>query len=220
MTPGPAPGRAADPVRTVFFGSGAFAVPLFEARARPSPAGARGGRDSPGPARGPRQAPSPDTGGPARPHDVGTAAPAEPASRRDGRRGRGRRFDPSSACSRTTARSCHPRSSPCRRMGSSTSTRRCCRGTAERHRSRRRSRAATPERVSRSSGWTTALTRARSSPRRRSALDGTETGPDLEARGRCRGRRVVQPDDRRLARRPARGDATGRGDGRRRARRR
>ena len=31
MTPGPAPGRAADPVRTVFFGSGAFAVPIFEA---------------------------------------------------------------------------------------------------------------------------------------------------------------------------------------------
>ncbi len=31
MSPGPAPGRAADPVRTVFFGSGAFAVPIFEA---------------------------------------------------------------------------------------------------------------------------------------------------------------------------------------------
>ncbi len=31
MTPGPAPGRAADPVRTVFFGSGAFAVPIFDA---------------------------------------------------------------------------------------------------------------------------------------------------------------------------------------------
>ena len=31
MTPGPAPGRAADPVRTVFFGSGAFALPIFEA---------------------------------------------------------------------------------------------------------------------------------------------------------------------------------------------
>ncbi|HET9851759.1 MAG TPA: methionyl-tRNA formyltransferase [Candidatus Limnocylindrales bacterium] len=33
MTPGPAPGRAADPVRTVFFGSGAFAVSIFEALA-------------------------------------------------------------------------------------------------------------------------------------------------------------------------------------------
>lgn len=33
MTPGPASGRAADPVRTVFFGSGAFAVPIFEALA-------------------------------------------------------------------------------------------------------------------------------------------------------------------------------------------
>ena len=33
MTPGPAPGRAADPVRTVFFGSGAFAVPIFQALA-------------------------------------------------------------------------------------------------------------------------------------------------------------------------------------------
>jgi methionyl-tRNA formyltransferase len=33
VTPGPAPGRAADPVRTVFFGSGAFAVPIFEALA-------------------------------------------------------------------------------------------------------------------------------------------------------------------------------------------
>lgn len=33
MTPGPAPGRAADPVRTVFFGSGAFAVPILEALA-------------------------------------------------------------------------------------------------------------------------------------------------------------------------------------------
>jgi methionyl-tRNA formyltransferase len=31
VTPGPAPGRAADPVRTLFFGSGAFAVPIFEA---------------------------------------------------------------------------------------------------------------------------------------------------------------------------------------------
>ena len=31
MTPGPARGRAADPVRTVFFGSGAFAVPIFQA---------------------------------------------------------------------------------------------------------------------------------------------------------------------------------------------
>ena len=31
MTSGSAPGRAADPVRTVFFGSGAFAVPIFEA---------------------------------------------------------------------------------------------------------------------------------------------------------------------------------------------
>ncbi len=31
MTSGPAPGRAADPVRTIFFGSGAFAVPIFEA---------------------------------------------------------------------------------------------------------------------------------------------------------------------------------------------
>jgi len=33
VTPGPAPGRAADPVRTIFFGSGAFAVPIFEALA-------------------------------------------------------------------------------------------------------------------------------------------------------------------------------------------
>ena len=33
MTSGPAPGRAADPVRTVFFGSGAFAVPIFVALA-------------------------------------------------------------------------------------------------------------------------------------------------------------------------------------------
>ena len=31
MTPGAAPGRAADPARTVFFGSGAFAVPLLAA---------------------------------------------------------------------------------------------------------------------------------------------------------------------------------------------
>ncbi len=31
MTPGPAPGRAADPVRTIFFGSGPFAAPIFEA---------------------------------------------------------------------------------------------------------------------------------------------------------------------------------------------
>ena len=31
MTPAPAPGRAAGPVRTVFFGSGAFAVPVFQA---------------------------------------------------------------------------------------------------------------------------------------------------------------------------------------------
>lgn len=30
MTYGPAPGRAADPARTVFFGSGAFAVPMLE----------------------------------------------------------------------------------------------------------------------------------------------------------------------------------------------
>jgi methionyl-tRNA formyltransferase len=30
VTSGSAPGRAADPVRTVFFGSGAFAVPIFE----------------------------------------------------------------------------------------------------------------------------------------------------------------------------------------------
>ena len=33
MTPGPAPGQAAGPVRTVFFGSGAFALPIFEALA-------------------------------------------------------------------------------------------------------------------------------------------------------------------------------------------
>jgi methionyl-tRNA formyltransferase len=31
MTAGPAPGRAADPVRTVFFGSGPFAVPILDA---------------------------------------------------------------------------------------------------------------------------------------------------------------------------------------------
>jgi methionyl-tRNA formyltransferase len=31
MTAGPAPGRAADPVRTVFFGSGSFAVPILDA---------------------------------------------------------------------------------------------------------------------------------------------------------------------------------------------
>lgn len=31
MTAGPAPARAADPVRTVFFGSGAFAVPILDA---------------------------------------------------------------------------------------------------------------------------------------------------------------------------------------------
>jgi methionyl-tRNA formyltransferase len=31
MTPGPAPQRAADPARTIFFGSGAFAVPILEA---------------------------------------------------------------------------------------------------------------------------------------------------------------------------------------------
>jgi methionyl-tRNA formyltransferase len=31
MTPGPAPGRAADPARTVFLGSGAFAVPILDA---------------------------------------------------------------------------------------------------------------------------------------------------------------------------------------------
>jgi methionyl-tRNA formyltransferase len=31
MTAGPAPGRAADPVRTIFFGSGQFAVPVLEA---------------------------------------------------------------------------------------------------------------------------------------------------------------------------------------------
>ncbi len=30
MTAGPAPGRAADPARTVFFGSGAFAVPMLD----------------------------------------------------------------------------------------------------------------------------------------------------------------------------------------------
>jgi methionyl-tRNA formyltransferase len=33
MTAGPAPGRAAEPARTVFFGSGAFAVPILEALA-------------------------------------------------------------------------------------------------------------------------------------------------------------------------------------------
>jgi methionyl-tRNA formyltransferase len=33
MTAGPAPGRAADPARTVFFGSGAFAVPILDALA-------------------------------------------------------------------------------------------------------------------------------------------------------------------------------------------
>jgi methionyl-tRNA formyltransferase len=33
MTPGPAPGRAADRVRTIFFGSGSFAVPALEALA-------------------------------------------------------------------------------------------------------------------------------------------------------------------------------------------
>ena len=31
MTPGPAPGRAADRARTIFFGSGAFAVPILDA---------------------------------------------------------------------------------------------------------------------------------------------------------------------------------------------
>jgi methionyl-tRNA formyltransferase len=31
VTPGPASGRAADPVRTIFFGSGAFAAPIFDA---------------------------------------------------------------------------------------------------------------------------------------------------------------------------------------------
>lgn len=34
MTAGSAPGRAADPARTVFFGSGAFAVPILDALAR------------------------------------------------------------------------------------------------------------------------------------------------------------------------------------------
>jgi methionyl-tRNA formyltransferase len=33
MTAGPAPGRAADPARTVFFGSGTFAVPILDALA-------------------------------------------------------------------------------------------------------------------------------------------------------------------------------------------
>jgi methionyl-tRNA formyltransferase len=33
VTPGPAPGQAAGPVRTLFFGSGAFALPIFEALA-------------------------------------------------------------------------------------------------------------------------------------------------------------------------------------------
>lgn len=33
MTVGPAPGRAADPVRTIFFGSGSFAVPILQALA-------------------------------------------------------------------------------------------------------------------------------------------------------------------------------------------
>jgi methionyl-tRNA formyltransferase len=34
VTAGPAPGRAADPVRTIFFGSGAFAVPMLDVVAR------------------------------------------------------------------------------------------------------------------------------------------------------------------------------------------
>lgn len=34
MTAGPAPGRAANPARTIFFGSGSFAVPMLEAVAR------------------------------------------------------------------------------------------------------------------------------------------------------------------------------------------
>lgn len=36
MTAGPAPARAADPVRTVFFGSGAFAVPILDSLAADS----------------------------------------------------------------------------------------------------------------------------------------------------------------------------------------
>lgn len=34
MTAGPAPGRAADPARTIFFGSGSFAVPMLDAVAQ------------------------------------------------------------------------------------------------------------------------------------------------------------------------------------------
>ena len=34
MTAGPAPGRAADPARTIFFGSGSFAVPILDAVAQ------------------------------------------------------------------------------------------------------------------------------------------------------------------------------------------
>ena len=82
VTPGPAPGRAADPVRTIFFGSGPFAVPIFEAVAAHPRRRARRRRDRAGPAGRSREAPSPDARGPACPVDVGAAAPAEPASRR------------------------------------------------------------------------------------------------------------------------------------------
>ena len=49
----PAPGRAADPARTVFFGSGAFAVPIFESSRRTRASPARRRRDGARSARRP-----------------------------------------------------------------------------------------------------------------------------------------------------------------------
>ena len=180
------------PVRTIFFGSGRFALPILDAvLAAPEvelvavvsvpdrPVGRRGTLR---PRRRSRLAPA----------TSGSGCSSRRASATTRRSPRSPRSDPGSASWPTTVGSSRPRSSSCRPTGSSTSTRRSCRDTAGRARSRRRSWPATRETgvtlIRMDAGLDTGpIVAAVDWP-----LDGSETADELEARAADEGGRLVR----------------------------
>ena len=185
-------GSSPSPARTVFFGSGGFAVPILERLAAHAGAWTSSPwsrhRDRPkGRARA--LTPTPVAARAARAGDPAPATRADP--RPGGRRPRSRRSEPDLGVLADYGRivprqildlpahgilNVHPSLLP-RHRGAT--------------RSRRRSRPATRRRACRSSGWTTASTRVRWSPSDAWPLEGNERAPDLESDAARRGAELL-----------------------------
>ena len=160
-------GSSPSPARTVFFGSGEFAVPILDAVASMPALAIVGVVTAPDRPKGRSGTPTPT----AVAVRAAAARPADPAAGTGPRHPRPTeaiaRLEPDLGVLADYGRivpAGDPRAASARHPERPSVA--ACRGTAARRRSRRRSSPATCRRASRSSGWTTASTPGRSSPRR------------------------------------------------------